>query len=193
MTLPAELRNVIYEALLVRSEPIKINCVKHPRWRDPRLLRVSKAIRAEASTIYYKGNDFDFSILLSSLPGLCAKLLRLTERWGLRPVRSLRMTLYNPRWCHMHVGNDLAMLAYRGVQLYPIIRPGSLGPQEVISSRHDMCGTALVAALKIGEKGVEEDWGEKRMRARLKQWLALCLSSKAGGKHSKLWKLAIGI
>ncbi|KAK0281868.1 hypothetical protein LTR35_002945 [Friedmanniomyces endolithicus] len=148
---------------------------------------------AETSTIYYKGNHFEFTILLSNLRGLCAKLLRLAKRCGPRPVRSLSMRLWTPRWRHMRAGQDLAMLAYNGIQLHPIIRPSDPSPQGIFSAYDGMCGAALESAVRIGKKAADEGWEEKRVRARLNQWLVLCLSSKAAGKRSRWWKLAIEI
>ena len=62
--LPAELRNFIYELVLKESEPIKIrekrrSLVSVPVWRPPALLQSCRAIRQEASCLYFALNTFE--------------------------------------------------------------------------------------------------------------------------------------
>ena len=60
--LPPEIRNHVYELLLVSQDHIKINSPRNRRKQQPprtnfgRLLRVSKQINAEAKTIFYSLN-----------------------------------------------------------------------------------------------------------------------------------------
>ena len=71
MKLPAELRNDIYEEILPIQEVIHIRGHAHRNvevegswnargylWREPQLLRVSKQIRREVSSLYYGQNYF---------------------------------------------------------------------------------------------------------------------------------------
>lgn len=55
--LPAELRNRIYELVLVEGT---VEVFRHIRkiWKSPALLHTSRQIRAEASSIYFGGNSF---------------------------------------------------------------------------------------------------------------------------------------
>ena len=66
-SLPPEIRNMIYSLLLVKNEPITIASPRHRRSRVnaeftsdnfARLLRVSKQIHNEASSVFYSVNTF---------------------------------------------------------------------------------------------------------------------------------------
>ncbi|KAK3704633.1 hypothetical protein LTR37_013732 [Vermiconidia calcicola] len=57
--LPAEIRNGIYSYALTFSEPIEVS--KQDIRSRTALLRVCNQIRSEASTIFYKSNDFRVS------------------------------------------------------------------------------------------------------------------------------------
>ena len=63
LDLPAELRNRIYEFVLVEDEPIvlfdwNLRCTDY-RWQ-PKLLRTCKTIRSEAGPIFYGQNTFHY-------------------------------------------------------------------------------------------------------------------------------------
>ncbi|KAK0336000.1 hypothetical protein LTR91_019827 [Friedmanniomyces endolithicus] len=196
MTLPPELRNIIYEAVLVvKDDYVRICCHDDPPWQEPPLLCVSKTIRAEASSIYYKGNDFIIFIWLSRMRALYTNLQCLIERGGLRPVKSLHVIIHKPYWSHMHCARDLAMIyyRYRGIQLCPIRRPYDDLFVGKPPTNYGMCYEALSMAAELGKRGADGGWSVERMKARLNQWLALCLSNKGGGKNSKGWKLAMEI
>ncbi|KAK3655902.1 hypothetical protein LTR22_010060 [Elasticomyces elasticus] len=69
LDLPPELRNAIYEYVLVLEQPITIT--KTSKWTQPGLLRVCKQIRHETASIYYNTNkfridcaDMDFTLYL---------------------------------------------------------------------------------------------------------------------------------
>lgn len=65
LTLPAELRNVIYAPVLVSNEPIDLSAI-HKAHLEPGLLAVCLRIRSEALPIYYGRNIFSASILDSA-------------------------------------------------------------------------------------------------------------------------------
>lgn len=72
MKLPGELRNRIYESALLVDTDVEVRSRRSPsqphkmvqqatkklRWHEPGLLQASKQIRAEASGVYYGGNQF---------------------------------------------------------------------------------------------------------------------------------------
>ncbi|KAK3617716.1 hypothetical protein LTR56_025093 [Elasticomyces elasticus] len=69
LDLPPELRNAIYEYVLVLEQPIIIT--KTSKWTQLGLLRVCKQIRHEAASLYYNANkfridcsDLDFTLYL---------------------------------------------------------------------------------------------------------------------------------
>ena len=58
LTIPAELRNTIYEHVLLRKQRIDLNETSKP----PGLLATCRQIRKETIAIYFKGNDFVFKV-----------------------------------------------------------------------------------------------------------------------------------
>ncbi|KAF2094380.1 hypothetical protein NA57DRAFT_60427 [Rhizodiscina lignyota] len=56
LTLPGEIRNFIYRAVLVKDNHITISAAYPPK--EPALLRTCRTIRSEARMIWYSENDF---------------------------------------------------------------------------------------------------------------------------------------
>ena len=67
LRLPAELRNRIYEEVLISEKPIYLNTTHvrpHATWRwSLGVLQACQMIRAEAQPVYYSNNSFCFSSL----------------------------------------------------------------------------------------------------------------------------------
>ncbi|KAH7001023.1 hypothetical protein EDB80DRAFT_721339 [Ilyonectria destructans] len=61
LCLPSELRNTIYELILLRSEPIDPWAWYDLQELTTGLLRASKAVHGEASSLFYSQNRFDFT------------------------------------------------------------------------------------------------------------------------------------
>ncbi|KAI1424928.1 hypothetical protein F5Y12DRAFT_714793 [Xylaria sp. FL1777] len=61
ISLPSELRNIIYELVLLRDEPIDPCWLCFSEALTPGLFRVNKAIHREASSLFYGNNCFDLS------------------------------------------------------------------------------------------------------------------------------------
>jgi len=99
--LPGELKNMIYELVLLEPAPVELGkskkepapavrrlcpCGQHHRfitprrsvaertWREPGLLSVSKEIRAEASVVYYSSNSFRLPLNKGKIEQACAWL-----------------------------------------------------------------------------------------------------------------------
>lgn len=58
---PAEIRNQIYENVLVESEPIEISSSNTPA--EPGLLAVNQQVRKEARKLYYAQNTFNIVLV----------------------------------------------------------------------------------------------------------------------------------
>ncbi|CAK3936123.1 Hypothetical predicted protein [Lecanosticta acicola] len=58
LNLPAELRNEIYELVLVSSGRIELTTTRPKSLREPAFLAISRQIRTEATAIYYGSNTF---------------------------------------------------------------------------------------------------------------------------------------
>lgn len=85
--LPGELRNTIYELSIGRSVQTRLP-PEYPRsdWRkwmgpEPSLLRVSKAIRAEAGSIHYSGTVFEIYFKSNECEQACAFAMQKLQLW----------------------------------------------------------------------------------------------------------------
>lgn len=58
LRLPPELRNRIYEDLLVSEEVVGVTSLGYHQWTPPSLLHTCHQIRSEASKLYYAANIF---------------------------------------------------------------------------------------------------------------------------------------
>jgi len=89
LSLPGELRNWIYELLLLHQEPIDPFDYTRRYKLTPGLLRTSKTVHREASSLLYAQNRFDFSILI---PKEVASFL---EQIGRINANSIRHIIFN--------------------------------------------------------------------------------------------------
>ncbi|KAK5680368.1 hypothetical protein LTS10_007295 [Elasticomyces elasticus] len=191
MTLPPELRNIIYEHALARDRLFCITFQLHTEnhWREPALLQVSKTIRTEALPFHYTGNNFSIHVWLSALPTLCEKIERLSRRCGLKPFKSVRLEIMHPIRGDMHCGRHLAMLFYRKIELVGLAgQKAGDESQPLLSCAHSVCLEALRTAVAIGKKGAIENWSEEEIRDKLDKWLA----NEDKGSSPRAWKMAFG-
>ncbi|KAK5739273.1 hypothetical protein LTR17_005379 [Elasticomyces elasticus] len=181
MTLPAELRNNIYGMVFTDSSWVIIHPARQirasnhgeiePAWREPALLQVNKTIRNEASTMYYKSNDFNVEVNLAELPHACKRLGGIIERCGVSPFKSLRIVITYADWHTLPNGYHLGLLFYEtGLQATPgADRTDGIGKSRrsrsgkedhVLCCSRQMLSAALRAALEIGfvKAGARRRW-----------------------------------
>ena len=90
MHLPAELRNTIYELVLVEEKSIEIPCaVSDIAPHEPVFLSTNLAIRREAAPIYYGANTFDVCDI-----GRAGYWLGMLSKRARSLVRSIRLTSF---------------------------------------------------------------------------------------------------
>lgn len=93
LELPAELRNRIYELVLL--SPNKINVRKN--FKPPGILAASRQIRSEAWKIFFAQNDFRF--IIHSCDG--SLVLKWTDTIGLRNARICLQPQGRPSWANL--------------------------------------------------------------------------------------------
>ncbi|KAK5698132.1 hypothetical protein LTR97_007092 [Elasticomyces elasticus] len=202
MTLPPELRNVIYADVLKEMSLITLLPADMTRkayigvrtaWLEPGILQVSKAIRSEATSIYYGDNDFDIVAPLWRGPELCTMIRQLIERCGPRPFRSLRILIGRADWKSMDNGRLLGMLFYEtGLQAHPVVRREGImcnhrSGVHTITSNYCKVEAVLRLAVELGEKGARESWSKAEMGHKYVEWARLCETAKTKGINSKAW------
>lgn len=211
MTLPAELRNTIYKDVLLKNKVTLVGSVKSFRksttqpfgpilhttndsdgpnlvvpWREPALLKASKGIRAEASAIYYRNNDFIVRTRLVDFTRLSAWLEHLTQRCGSKLFRTVNILVMDASWADLHHTRTLARV-FHGSQLQ--VRPGELTRvEEIRGSRarrqHPLARTShgatgiqwrlvatVNAALSLAQRAAREGWSSGELDKKLKSWL----------------------
>ncbi|KAK5739638.1 hypothetical protein LTR17_005122 [Elasticomyces elasticus] len=91
--LPAELRIIIWECALLEDLDIIVN--KH--LRIPSLLRVSKQVREETTSIWYNGNTFTH-LIPDCNSSLVATWIQHCRALGFRQVRDAALVTGHPDW-----------------------------------------------------------------------------------------------
>ncbi|KAH9828134.1 hypothetical protein Tdes44962_MAKER09462 [Teratosphaeria destructans] len=143
MTLPAELRNNIYEFVL---RTIRVLHVRDQQFREPALLRVSKEIRSEALPLYYGTNRFSIYLNL----GEERNLGRLVD-WLQSIVRDCRSSTPFGAWnISFWCGDYLAVLGM--LPLFHLFHTGwishdGVAPPTVASSQDTKRSAALSSVL----------------------------------------------
>ena len=117
-SLPRELRDQIYELVILHPEPIDPWVDYGPPYNlTPELLRANKAINREASSLLYARNRFDFT---SSTPENVASSLGQIGRNSADNIRHICIDF--PRFLHLDPGN--VTLEDDSVGIFANIRSG---------------------------------------------------------------------
>ena len=200
MSLPAELRNDIYKLALGEHDTVRIRYRRRfyrslglghyhsyhrdrgEPWRELALLQTSRAIRHEASAIYYGSNSFQITVQLSDLPAASAWLRSIVARCGTNPFRQFRFYLCQPCWRGLHFLRDFVQL-FREVDLqlgtgsaskWPCRRRSALFWSE--SGESGVLDQALDEAVELGKKARAEDWSEDWLDVEFGLWVEEKLS-----------------
>lgn len=123
LKLPAELRNRIYEMVLLDATTTHVTTAKaKPDWHSPGLLRTCHQIRSEASSIYYAVNIFRVSSLNCSddeeddLLVLKRECLDVLKQWlgilAATDKQALRRTYLDDHYYHSVRAGRLGLKAY---------------------------------------------------------------------------------
>ncbi|KAK3641142.1 hypothetical protein LTR56_006864 [Elasticomyces elasticus] len=94
--LPAELRNSMYEMVLIQDTSIDVTVDT----RLPALLRVSKQIRVEALIMWHEGNTFEFMITKCNASLLCS-WLRLRRAHRIKAIKATMEFDEIPDWSNL--------------------------------------------------------------------------------------------
>ncbi|KAK4547534.1 hypothetical protein LTR36_000491 [Oleoguttula mirabilis] len=203
MILPAELRNEIYGYVLAEDKVVLIGTIKglckhqdYPTaneregkkslelWREPGMLQMSKAVRAEASAMYYRANKFVARAKLVDFDRLGSWLKQLTKRCGPKLFQTFTVSVLSASWAQLHHAKALAKVFYRmKLQVEPGVSVRTRSPYEYHGAGHGRSLALLYrfgqfriqspinAALALGQQAAEEGWGRGKLDRKLKLWL----------------------
>ncbi|KAK5121501.1 hypothetical protein LTR85_005334 [Meristemomyces frigidus] len=139
LKLPAELRNRIYEEVLLDSEFTNIRSRGGISiWHAPAILQTCRTIRIEAKAMYYGSSIFFFSLPMNA------------SRWAERNLQHLKL------WLHA-IGAEQSSLLQR-VYLDDCYYSGQKMVQERLEEYHDLLAKAATP-LKHGTLYVERGFG----------------------------------
>ena len=144
MSLPPEIRNEVYALVLAEHTTIHIRA--RPRkhfdevaflhlagesirpWREPSLLHANRAIRSEASAMYYKVNVFEISLLLSEAHHAVDWLRSIVSRCGTDPFRHFNFYVRKCQWEHFRHVYSIAAL-FKDFDL--VLRPEPVSVDDI--------------------------------------------------------------
>lgn len=175
MSLPAELRNEIYNFALVKNFTIFANGSQ-----EPGLLAVSREIRNEATAVFYKNNSFSAHVYNLNFAPVSAWLKGLVPKIGPKPFVQFSMVLleshgytFFPRVSSLvkvfhETGLELASKTYspNPTPVHGRFCSGILSDTSVFrlakitawKIQHD-----LEQAIALGRKGHQGGWSTQRM------------------------------
>jgi len=198
MKLPAELRNVIYNSVLVTDE---LNTIRPRKWRsttkkaklgtpdrrkEPALLQVSREIRNEASMVHYQNNSFKLSVDLDQVKKACAWLKGIAQRCGSHPFKHFDFSITKMAWDELHYLLPFANLLHQTSFTPPKI-PTNDDPYDLMQNpsyilRLESSATnvseAMVGAVDLGRKARAEGWDSQWLGVEFGRWLERTSKSK---------------
>lgn len=189
MTLPAELRNRVYEELLATNRRISTSKRTAKKRCMTGILCTSKQIREEALPIYFGNNKIRVDIRALSETHISRKALWLSsivEKYGCRPFLSLRFYVDLVAW--QGLGNMLPLLEVIRRTGVSFDRDEAADTGEYYSCKgiiecsgnFSRLEEALGQALAIGRNAYERGWSKKQLKQRYDNFVELELSTGPG-------------
>lgn len=186
LSLPAELRNTIYELTLtpmkttttIRAAQNRVSRGQKTRnrtrasWSEPALLRTTREIRREALPVYYGGTAFRLAVFLEDMGAASAWLASVVRASGAKtPFLSLTFVVHREAWAKLEffrpfltlardVGMDLARAKEVKGKLVDAGRPG---PPTFEMSRctGPYIQRAFADMMELGKLAHEEGWSDE--------------------------------
>lgn len=194
LMLPPELRNIIYELVVVEKKAQNVYRYKHkPYWSQPGLLLTCKQVRQEALLIYYAGNVFDVRVELEKkqFGPVMVWLNRTVRQIRSQPGNNiakvfadLRLHIFGSVWLNLEAFDLLLEFTRTTGLKVAIIKAGQEntddGRAEIEALRQDfpvfvtLSGQAINvqeavgALLKLGEKAHGEGWDKQTLDAKVR-------------------------
>ena len=223
LSIPGEISNEIYRLALIEDNVVDIRLrkrwssmsgwssasssepfMKPSPWREPGILEVSKAIRQEASSIYYRSNTFELSLHLVHMDYAVQWLRYVIRLCGDRPFGRFSFYLLSGSWKDLHCIKPLTSLFMeRDVLLRPatfrITRGAHLGgermglleenaaslfhiPDPVIAKFRRV----LEQAVQLGKRGRVEEWHEDWFEVEFADWLDERMDNEGADYRAKV-------
>lgn len=188
MLLPPELRNRIFELVIPYHAPDTFDPFKE----EPSIIRTSRALRAEASSLYYGNNSFRIQVTkCSQLPLAMQKCRSVVLRCGPRPFRGLEIrfavknTLLQDFRLLLPLAELIRELGFEPARefhtgpnlLFNPHKARSLESAKTIVYGHD--ADAVARVITIGRRARDEKWSKAKLEVRFEDFVRL-VQRKAG-------------
>lgn len=219
--LPAELRNAVYELVLVEQKILVVGSVKGYRkrdnheltlivnrrgkyrirpWTEPGILQTCKAVRQEASPLYYRRNEFVAFAKVVQFERLGSWLKQLSRRCGPQLFETFRISVVRgATWLPLDQTLHLARVFHNcSLQVWPSASPfmRALAPSEEadrypLAHVHDAFHSQphINALLELGQQAGREKRSRGWLERRLTKYMGSLLGR--GGKvyRSSNWNV----
>lgn len=199
LNLPAELRTVIYEHLLVKSWTVHLfqqqynqrHERKYVPCRGPKLLHVSAQIRHEALPIYFQANEFVLRTPLVAINHAASWLETIIELCGRSPFNNLPFHIHAHPWSQFPRVEHLVQLIASGVlkldvsrvdlNAHPLRLFASMESRRLFTMDQQSSSyvqRALEEAVFIGTVAREQGWNPSRVSWQFEVLMALKMPVK---------------
>ena len=214
--LPAELRNAVYELVLVEQNIIVVGSVKGYKksfyaagyrhdltlivnrrgeyrirtWAEPGILQTCKALRQEASPLYYRRNEFVAVAKLVQFERLGSWLKQLSRRCGPQLFKAFRISVKGATWLPLDQTLHLARVFHKcNLEIWPSTSRFMEGlalsedtDRYLLAHVHyaPHCQPHINALLELGQQAGEEKRSRGWLERRLSKYLGSLLGR--GGK-----------
>lgn len=216
--LPGELRNTIWDLVLVEESGIGVHFRKssakltdHPRWKEPGLLKASKWIRQEAKAIYYQRNTFEVSLSTDEFGHVYEWIRCVMEGCEEHVFPLCKLYVTKSSWAGVHSWLFLAKLAY-GLEVildvhriefedpkdwmyapqWNAVYDGIEGPGPWGCMHPSPTRTALVEVIALGRRAIEEEWHESMLEIEFEEWVEATMNSRLIRKQTAKDRVAAG-
>ena len=210
-TLPAEIKNDIYDLVLLPADPLdaaaevfvgshyrttcsyRYNYTRAKKWRQPPLFLVSKTIREEAMSVYFHGNKFYISSRMTDVSKGIDWITRyVTPRSGDLQVSLARITISS--WAPMRTMPNwlpIAKFIFEAKTVtFDKFLKGTLDMSEACEEETDdwcmtVCvGSAFEQVVKLTAKAKYRQVGSAWFEEDLKDWTSTVLGIVS---HRRSW------
>lgn len=201
--LPGELRNKIYDLVLLEEDIIAVRFGRwrpgttkrhtHIRWKEPGVLRASKWIRNEAKAVYYRGNIFEVKTRTNQIQEACDWIHSAIQGCeGVDRYFNLgTLHVSKSNWEDIHLWISLAKVVRSAGVIWNEYADtddpnyeGRFGGYLIGVEDGDGIDQAFYEVAMLGQTAAREHWDEVTLEIEFEEWVEkkmITYSKRCGG------------